>query len=162
MLIGYEREYCINSGQSWNHERLCWDSRRKPPQPRRLWPRLKLPLENKGASKKTIPSTISDFQRKLFNIPFTGKCPWANLISPNERHFKKSRPSLKYHKKGAERPTTTLHKTPCSKPDKPWETEQSMPAPWIRILDFSEHSHQDEVSAKWAQCKHQFVIVKIT
>lgn len=34
-----------------------------------------------------------------------------------------------------------------------------MPAPWIRILDFSEHSHQ---SAKWAHCKHQFVIVKIT
>lgn len=156
MLIGYECEYCINSGQSWPPERLCWDSRWKPPKPQWLWSRLELPAEDKGASKKTVHSTISDFQCKLLSVPFTGKCPWANPISLNERHFNWSKPSLKYHKQGpgnstapTERPTTTFNKTLYSKLDKPWETEQSMPAllavdPHIRFL------LTDSPRLKWA------------
>lgn len=59
-LIGYECENCINSGQSWPkwlRQVIWW----KPPKPQRLWPRLELPAEDKGASKKRLHSTINDF-----------------------------------------------------------------------------------------------------
>lgn len=86
----------------------------------------------------------------------------------NERHFYWSKPSFKYHKQrrgsGAaptERPTTMLNKTLCSKLDKSCESEQSTPAllavdPHIRFPPTDSHRRK---CAKWAQCKHQFVIM---
>lgn len=158
MLIGYESEYCINSGQSWPPERLCWDSRWKPPKPQWLWPQLELLAEDKGPSKETVRSTISDSQCKLLSIPFTGKCPWANPISSNESNTSidlsqvlniTSRDRVRAAAQTEPRPTTTLNKTLSSKLDKPWETEQSMPAllavdPHIRFL------WTDSPRRKWA------------
>lgn len=112
--------------------------------------------KTKGARKETVHSTICDFQRKLLSVPFTGKCPWANPVPPNERYFNWCKPSLKYHKQGpvnsaaqTERPTTTLNKTLRSKLDKPWETEQSMPA----LLAVDAHIRflrADSPRQKWA------------